>query len=138
MTRGRRFAAQLVLLPLLWLVQSLNPIGFTLVVAGSIVIVWPVSLAVAAILVWLARQAEQGPDAVSETLVEAADNAVTLALVSTGLAVAGVVSIARLVGFEIPGRPILILLGWALVLVGVPALSWLRTLRNVWLPMVRR
>jgi hypothetical protein len=36
------------------------------------------------------------------------------------------------------GRITLALLGWALVLVGVPAVGWITTLRRVWLPMVAR
>lgn len=74
---------------------------------------------------------------VPATLREAADNAATTALIATGLAGAGAIALARIAGFNVfTGRPVLVLLSWALVLVAVPSISWLGTLRRVWIPML--
>jgi hypothetical protein len=142
MTRGRRLAGQLAVLPVLGALSMASDDAFTLAVGIEIVVVWPITVAVAIILTWIVHLAEQ-PDTegivrpAPASLIEAADDMVTVALISSGIAVAGAVAIARIV-FEVQfgGRPVLVLLGWALVLVGVPALSRLGTLRHVWLPML--
>lgn len=102
-------------------------------VLSVILIVLPVcGWTVAGVLVWTARQA---PDVAS--LVNRADDAVTLAIASSVGAIAGFITLARLFGIVIPGRPVLVLLGFALVTVSVPAIGWLGVWRDVWLPMVR-
>lgn len=145
MTRGIRFGAQLALLPLLWLL-SFDPNAFTLAVGTALLVVWPLTLAVAGILVWLVREAEcrarEDPTfAVPGSMVEAAENAVTDALEATGLAVAGLLAVLNVLhvidlSALLPARPLLVFLGWALILHGVPPVSWLRTLRRVWIPML--
>lgn len=142
MTRATRLVAQLLLLPLLWVLASLDGSLYQLAVAIAIVVVWPITVAMAVVLVWLARAAERSPalEGPPATLVEAADNAVTMALISSGLALFGVLVVLRQLGLvaALTGRPVLVLLGWALLLVCVPSLSWARTLRRVWLPMITR
>lgn len=144
MSRGRRFAWQVALLPLLAGIAYASTDAFTLVVAAAATLGWGVSVVVALILVGLARAAERdaakpGGVPVPETLVESADNAVTQALIATGVAVAAILAAARVLGLLPPVGPLLLaMLGWALVLVGVPSASWLGTLRRVWLPMLGR
>lgn len=138
MTRAPRFLAQLALLPLLALLASADDRAFQLVVAVSIIIVWPLTVAVAVVLVWIARSAQRSGRDVPHSLTEAADTMATVALISTGVAGAGVVAVVRIILPQLapPGRPALVLLGWACALVGVPALGYLRTLTRVWLPML--
>lgn len=143
MRRPRRLLLQIALLPLLWALATADTNLFTIVVALVAVIAWLLSGAVAAILGWLAHVAEaeaaMGGLAVPASLAEAADNALTMFLIATGIAVAAGLGAARVLGVLPPVGPILLaFLGWALVLVGVPAISWLGTLRRVWLPMLGR
>ncbi len=138
MKRLRRLLVQIALLPILWIVAGVSTSALTVAVAASILVAWPVSIAVAGILVWLVLHAERNRGSAPESLVEAAENAVSLALVESGLAVAAGLSVLRMLGVEISGRPIGVLLAWALIVLGVPSLSWLRTLRDVWIPMLNR
>lgn len=140
MTRVRRVLVQLALLPVLWVIADVSRDAFTTVVAISLLVVWPLSLAVAGILVWLVRTAEQDPEhrGVPATLAEAAENAVSLALVETGLAAVAGIAALRLFGIVIGGQFALVILGWSLIILGAPSLSWLRTLRDVWIPMLNR
>lgn len=134
MTRGRRLAIQVALLPVLVALAAADDRMFQLAVAIEIIIVWPISLAAAGILVWLSKSA---PDI--DSLRESADNAVTTALISTAIAAAGAVAVGRVLGVvEVPGRPVIVLLAYGLVLAGVPSIAWMGTLRRVWLPMLRR
>jgi len=141
MSRGPRFVGQVALLPLLWLI-SYDVTLFTFVVGVALLVVWPVAIAVAWILVWLARDTERRGREVPATMLEAADNAVTDALEATGLAAAAMLAILNALhvidlSAILPVRPVLILLGWSLILHGFPPISWMRTLRSVWLPRLR-
>lgn len=133
MSKGIRLALQVALLPILYFASVPDPATFSLVISGILLVSPAVNVTVAAILVWTARQA---PDIV--TLVERADDAVTLALMSLGGAAIGAVSIARAAGAVIDGRPVLALLAWVLLLLSIPALAWMRTWRDYWLPRARR
>lgn len=132
MTRGRRLGLELVLLPVLYLASLPDPDTFVVAMSWVLVLTPAVNWTVAAILVWSARQARD-----VETLAERADDAVTLGLMSTGGALAGLVTIVRTFGFEVDGRPVVALLAWVLVLVSVPAIGWLQAWRRYWLPIVR-
>src|SRR5947207_5371058 len=117
MKRGRRFVAQLVILPALWFLDSLDDKLFQAVISLAILIEWPITVAVAGILIWLSRQVPE-----IETLVEAADNALTEALRQSSLVFVAAAVILRLVGvITVPIGPIIIvLLSYAIVLGGVP------------------
>lgn len=143
MRRTRRLTWQVLLLPLLAVLATADTQLFTVLVAAVALGSWALSVAVAGMLVWLARMAEHDAKATGEavpvTLLEAADNATTMVLVETGVTLAAGIATARVLGL-VPtvGTITLALLGWALVLVGVPAVGWITTLRRVWLPMVAR
>lgn len=134
MSRRARFVIQIASLPVLYLLSLWDSALFQIVVGTFILVGWPVSVAVAVLLNWLAAS-----DGEIQSLRESADNATTLALIHTGLAVAGLIAILRVLNILIiQGTPVLVALAWALVLVVVPSLSWAQTLRRTWLPMLRR
>lgn len=132
MTRGRRALAQFVLLPVLYVLSLPNPIVFANGIALVLLFSPAVTVTVAGILVWTARQAPG-----IETLRERADDAVTLAEMSLGAFGLAVLTLAMNFGVAVPGRPVLSLLAWVCVLIVVPALGWLATWRRYWLPQVR-
>lgn len=125
--RAWRVLAQLALLPVLYGLSLPDPEGFGTLVAYALLAGPAVNGAVAGVLVWTSRQAPG-----VETLRERADDAVTLLLISLGAAGVAVVVILTRAGIEVPGRPLLALLAWALLLVVVPSLGWLRTWRHYW------
>lgn len=133
MTRARRLGFELALLPLLYVLSVPSRDVFVALISGLLLFPPAINWTVAAILIWTSKQAPE-----IESLRERADDAVTLALMATGGAAAGAVQLATLAGVVIPGRPILAVLAWVLILVSVPALGWLRTWRDVWLPHMRR
>lgn len=143
MNRSSRLLLQVLLLPVLAVMATVDSGIFTVLVALAALASWALSVAVAGMLLWLARLAEADAlltgEEVPVTLEEAADSAATMALVETGIMLATGLAAARVLGIMPPLSGLtLALLGWALVLVGVPAVSWLTTLRRVWLPMVAR
>lgn len=138
MKRGKRLAAQLVLIAFIIGLSLLDEDVFVLVVSLILIPLFIISVSVAGILIWTSRQAPE-----IETLRERADDAVTGALASGLSAVAALVAlgrepIERLYGIVIPGRPVLGAIACVLILVAVPSLGWLGTWRNVWLPKVQR
>lgn len=132
MTRGRRLAAQLVLLVVLFVLEAIDDNLLYGVVGAALIVIWPFSLVVAGLLVWTSRQAPE-----IESLRERADDAVTLALLVSAAAIAGGVAIGKLYGVQFFGKPALVLLAYALLLGSVPAIGWLSTWRTVWLPMLK-
>ena len=129
--RANRVLFQLALLVALALTDLYSD-GLFLVATAAILTVAPTALwTVAVVLKWASRQA---PDI--ESLREKADDAVTLALAATGFAIAGAVVFVRLANIQVPGRPVVVLIGWGALLVLVPGLTWLRTWRGIWLPYV--
>ena len=133
MKRIPRFLLKLAIFPLLWVLYSIDDKLFQAIIALIIIIEWPITVAVAIVLTWLS---EQAPDI--ETLTDAANNAITEAIRQTALVfVAGYV-ILRLTHVIEGGNDIMVvLLAYALILGGFPEFSWLRTLRDVWLPRLR-
>lgn len=132
--RGRaRFILQIALLVSLYVIDAFSDALFLDVVALVLIVGPTASITVAVILKWTAGQA---PDIVS--LRERADDAVTLALASLGFAIAGASVVWRALGFVIPGRPVVVLLGYGAMLVLVPGIVWMGTWRSVWLPLVRK
>lgn len=141
MSRGIRFLAQLAVLPALWALSMIDVALFQLVVGISVLVGFLVSWAVALGLVLLARIAvRHGP--VPASMTEAADTASTIALIETGIALPAAYAVARALRIVDAdpnvGRIMLVGLGWALVLVAVPAYAWVSTLVRVWLPMIER
>lgn len=131
-TRGRRVVWQLLLLALLYVASLGDPITFGSAIGFLLLLPPAFTVTVAWVLVWTSRQAPE-----VESLRERADDAVTAVLQSVGAALVGAVVIATNVAhLIIPGRPALALLAWVCLLIGVPALGWLRTWRDVWLPVV--
>lgn len=130
--RGRRLLAQVLLLPILYALSLPDPLLYTNVIFLIAFVTVPINGTVAAILIWSSRQAPE-----IETLRERADDAVTLFLMSLATAGSALVSILLRLGFELPGRPTLAILSWLAILIVVPALGWLGTWRDRWLPAVR-
>lgn len=128
-----RLLVQLALLVVLFALNLFDENIFLVVVALALLVIPPVNWTVAGILIWTSRQAPH-----VESLRERADDAVTLALVSTAAAVGAAVGIARVFGVDVStlGRPVIVLLAFGFILVALPAIDWLRTWRDVWLPMV--
>lgn len=133
MKRVPRFILKLAILPLLWVLYSIDGKLFQAVIAFIIIIEWPITMAVAIVLTWLSEQAPE-----IETLNDAANNAITEAIRQTALVcIAGYV-ILRLTHVIEGGNDLMVvLLAYALILGGFPEFSWLRTLRDVWLPRFR-
>lgn len=133
LTRGRRAAVELGLLPLLYVLSLPNPAAFGQAIAYVLLASPAITGTVAAILIWTSRQAPE-----FETLRERADDAVTSFFQAVGGAAVGAVAILATFGITIPGRPTLALLAWVMLLIAVPAIGWLTTWRSTWLPMLRR
>ena len=133
MVRGRRFLVQLGLLPILYLLSLPDPILFTTAIALVLLVSPTITGTVASLLIWSSRQAPS-----IETLRERADDAATSFLQSLAAAFVGGLVILTRLGFTFPGRPSLALLAWLLLLISVPAIGWLGTWRNVWLPKLRQ
>lgn len=127
----RRFVLEFILLIVLAILNIIDQNVFLFVVAVALLLIPPVNWTVAAILIWTSRQAPG-----IRSLKERADDAVTLGLISSSAAVAGGIALVNILGFKLTGlgRPSLVLLAFALILVSVPAIDWLRTWREVWLP----
>lgn len=107
-----------------------------LVLASASLLVAPIIIwAVFSVLLWLSRQA---PDI--ESLSEAVDDMLTLGIASTVGAFIAAVALARFLGIldRGIGSIITVGLGYVIVAVAIPAISKLRTVRDVWLPMLRR
>ena len=134
MTKGRRFVVQLGLLAALYVLSLPDPKLFIIVIKVLVLITLPINATVAALLVWTSRHA---PDI--DTLRERADDAVTLFLISLGLAAtAWLIPVLQFFGIVLPGSPALVFLSWIALLVAVPALGWMGTWRDYWMPVVRR
>lgn len=133
MTKGRRLAAQLLLLPALYVASLPDPRVFGIVVSAALLLppIW--TGGVAALLVYTSRQIPE-----VETLRERADDAVTSFLQALGYAAVGVLVLASTLGIILPGRPTVAFLAWVGLLISVPALGWARTWRTYWLPLLRR
>ena len=131
-----RLLAQVLLLPILWLVQQELPSLFVDIVGVGLLVAWPVSVAVAIILnllVWIANREQRD---LPRTAIEAADNAVSVALFQTGLAA---IALVRVLGVAHTGDSMLVvLLAWAVLVGTLPSFSWLGTLHRVWLPAFAR
>jgi len=150
MSRGRRFAVQLILLPLLWLLASVNFSWFQVVVGASLIVSLPAALGIAGALVYLTRLADRTPDPLTgesgapESMVREADQAVTVALILSGCILAGALAIGRAIPaikalLELApefARASIIGLGWALFLVLFLVWPWFRDLKDKWLPMI--
>ncbi len=123
---------QVLLLPGLYLLSLPDTATFANIVSvlllGTFVFAWVVAI----VLGWAHRQAPQ-----VEALEEAADNAVTRALIASGAAMAGVITIAaNLLNFVVPGRPFVAVLAWVLLLNVVPSVGWATRWRDYWVPLV--
>lgn len=103
-------------------------------IALSIIVLCAASWTVFLLLLWTERQA---PDI--QSLHDRVDDALTLALVSTVAAVIGFITLGRLFGLitVTVGTFITVGLGFIVVEVSIPAIGFLRTWRDVYLPMVR-
>lgn len=86
------------------------------------------------LLSWASRQAPE-----IKSLRARANDAFTLFIASSAAGIAGAFALGRVTGlFRIDGRPVLILLGYMIVMMSVPAIDWLSTWRDVWSRMLDR
>jgi divalent metal cation (Fe/Co/Zn/Cd) transporter len=116
-------------------VEFISQDVFVVVVALLIVALPIASWTVFGLLLWTSSQA---PDI--QSLYERVDDALTLALVSTLAAIVGLLVLGRLFHIiDAPVGPVItVCLGWIVVGVSIPALGFLRTWRDIYLPMVQR
>lgn len=127
--RGRRLF-YLALLALGMFVLSVVDQRLLLEVVAVVLIVLPIfNLLAVVILVYAARQAPE-----VRSLSSRADDAIALALAS--IAVAILVWVA-LLGLNVPGAIRATILAFALVVISIPAVDWLRVWADVWWPLVR-
>jgi hypothetical protein len=106
---------------------------YTIAITGTILVTLPISWIVAVILAWTSHKA---PDI--KSLEGRADTMLTLAMAHTAVAIPCVLVLGRLAGLiEITvGQYVTIGLGYAVTLLVIPAIDWLRTWGNVWVPMI--
>lgn len=130
----RRVAALATILGSMVLVYSVSDLLYTAIVSLSLVVLPVADWTVFAILLWTSKQAPE-----IDSLRERVDDMLTLSIAATTLAVIGALVFGRIAGFiTIQVGPIVTIgLGFAAVLISVPALGALRTWRDVWLPKLR-
>ena len=131
----RRFLLQLAILISMVIVDLVSDDVFVAIVAISIIILPTATWTVFTLLLWSSSKA---PDI--ESLAERVDDALSAALSSTVAAVIGAIVFLRIAGIvNVPiGSFLSIGLAFIIVTTSVPALSFLKTWRDVYLPMVRR
>ena len=107
---------------------------FVVAISISLLVLPPVNWAVAGVLVWTSRQ-----DPSVRSLADASDNALTWAVNSTVAAIIGIVALLRVTGLvtQSIGTIVSVLIGFIVVTSSLPAFRFLRTWREVWLPMIR-
>lgn len=129
----RRLLLQLAILGSQTVIFVWSEQVYTVAITVSILITLPVSWVVAVILAWTSHKA---PDI--KSLEGRADTMLTLAMAHTAVAIPCVLVVGRLAGlidFTV-GQFVTIGLGYAVTLLVIPAIDWLRTWGNVWVPMV--
>lgn len=132
--RRQRFFIQMLAVPLLWTAATASPQVFTTILAAVIVFAWPASLGVALVLWLLARSAPE-----IDSLTDAADDLASVALGMTalaGLAFLVLLQAAHLID-HIAGTATLVLLSVLVIALITVVVGRVRTVRQVWVPMVR-
>lgn len=125
----------LLILVSMALVYSVNALLYTAIVSLSLVVLPVADWTVFGILLWTSNQAPE-----IDSLRERVDDMLTLSIGATVLAVIGALVFGRITGIVTiqVGPLITIGLGFAAVVISVPALGALRTWRDVWLPGLRK
>lgn len=131
----RRLAIQIAIGASMLAVNAINEDLFLVLVSASLLVAPIIIWTVFGVLLWLSRQA---PDI--ESLSEAVDDMLTLGVASTVGAVIAGITLARFIGIldQSIGSLLTVGLGYIIVAVAIPAISKLRTVRDVWFPMIRR
>jgi len=129
----RRLGVQVAIGVSMLLVNAFSDQLYLVLVSLSLLIAPVIIWVVFAIMLWLSRQA---PDIVS--LSENVDDMMTLGIASTVGAIIAGITLARLVGVitQPVGSLITVGLGYIVVAIAIPAMTKLRTMRDVWLPDV--
>ena len=137
MNRGHwlNLAIQIAILIVMLGIAAISIDIYVGLVAVLLLVLPAVNWTVAGVLLWTSRQ-----DTTVRSLSDAADNALTWAVNSTVAAIVAGMVLARSLGLlSSPiGSVTGVLLGFIVVTGSLPALRFLRTWRDVWLPMVRR
>lgn len=129
----RRLIAQLVIGAVMLAINYISSDLYIALVSITLLIlpvfVWTVFF----VLLWLSRRA---PDI--RSLSDRVDDMLTLGLASTVAALIAITVLLRIVGIitQPVGSIITVGLGFVVVAVAIPAVTQLRTVRDVWLPMV--
>jgi hypothetical protein len=130
-----RLAVQIAILISMIVINAIDGNLYLNLISLSLVVLPVAGWTVFGLLLWTAKQA---PDI--QSLHERVDDALTLALVSSVAAVIAAVVLGRMLGVITIslGNWVTVGIGYIVVGVSIPAISFLRTWRNVYLPMVRR
>jgi hypothetical protein len=130
----RRLLVQIAILASMLLLNAISADLYVGLVSISIVALPVASWTVFAMLLWTSQQA---PDI--QSLSERVDDALTLSLISSVAAGIGTLVLGKLLGFiTTPTVSIVTVgLGFIVVEVSIPAIGFLRTWRDIYLPMVR-
>lgn len=135
MGHWKRFFIQMGILVSMVIVNAIDQNIYFALVSFSIIVLPVASWTVFGLLLWTSHEA---PDV--KSLRDRVDDALTLALISTVAASIGVLLLARLLGIitNPVGGFISVALGFIVVEVSFPAIGFLRTWRDLYLPMIRR
>lgn len=130
-----RLFVELGILASMIVVNAIDGQLYLNLISLSLVILPVAGWTVFGLLLWTARQA---PDI--QSLHERVDDALTLALITTVAALIALEVLGRQIGIITApiGNWVTVALGYIVVMISVPALSFLQTWRSVYLPMVRR
>lgn len=123
------------ILLLMIVLATLNKDAYVALVALVLLFLPPINWSVAGVLIWTSRQ-----DPTVRSLADAADNALTWAVNSTAAAIVGVLVLAQAMGLlqHQTGSVVTVMLGFIVVTSSLPAFRFLRTWREVWMPMILR
>lgn len=130
----RHLLLQIAILCIMGLVAFISENLFVVLVIGAVLASLPIVWVAAGLLLWTSHKAPE-----IESLEDAADNMVTVALSTSVAGVIAAVVLARLLGFigTSVGTFITVGLGYVLVANMFPAIRSLQTWGRVWLPRAR-
>jgi hypothetical protein len=130
----RNIALQLVILSAMGFVAATDMGAYVSAVSVAVLVLPTINWTVALLLIWASRQ-----DDTIRSLADAADNALTWAINSSVAGMIGIILLGLQAGFLRGqfGVLITVLLGFIIVTGSLPAVRFLRTWRDVWMPMIR-
>lgn len=131
-----RLIVQLVILVSMLVVNALDGTTYAAAVSVSVIALPVASWTVFAILLWTEHEVSKTTLESIQSLHERVDDALTLAIISTVAGGIGILTLARIIGIiTVPiGGLVTVALGFIVIEISLPALGFLQTWRNDWLP----